>query len=331
MGVAEKRCSVCGELKAATDFYADRGSLRAECKTCTRARMAWRRANPGAPTPNQARRASLAAHGMKRCTSCGQSRALSEFYVDRSASDGRDSWCSECVLGKVAAYVDSNRDAINARVRELREARPERFRQRDRERYVRDREKRLAAGKAYRETRSDFFAAYAREYAEKHRERLTAYRAEYYQRTKEKSRPRRRSYEAKLRERDVRYVISHRISRAIYHSIGSRKAGRAWESLLGYTVDELVQHLEAYFADGITWGNRGEWHIDHIVPQAVFRFEDEDELRVCWSLANLRPMWGHDNQTKHAKLPDGRRASDLSEDERLALVEWVRLGLPVDR
>jgi hypothetical protein len=40
-------------------------------------------------------------------------------------------------------------------------------------------------------------------------------------------------------------------------------------SLLRYTKEELIAHIEAKFSDGMTWENYGEWHIDHITERCM--------------------------------------------------------------
>ena len=72
-------------------------------------------------------------------------------------------------------------------------------------------------------------------------------------------------------------------------------------SRLDYSRDELVSHLEAQFVDGMTWGNYGQWHVDHIKPCAAFDHSDSEQFAECWGLSNLRPLWGGDNISKGAK------------------------------
>lgn len=90
------------------------------------------------------------------------------------------------------------------------------------------------------------------------------------------------------------------MSVGIYQALKSEKAGRRWESLAGYTLNDLVQHLERQFLHGMTWGNYGDWHIDHIRPVSSFMYAsaEDQEFRDCWALTNLRPMWALDNITK---------------------------------
>lgn len=92
------------------------------------------------------------------------------------------------------------------------------------------------------------------------------------------------------------------ISRNIHNSLNGTKAGNRWESLVGYTVNDLIRHLESKFKKGMTWDDygRGGWHIDHIIPKSHFQIEDANspDFKKCWSLDNLQPLWEHENCSK---------------------------------
>jgi hypothetical protein len=90
----------------------------------------------------------------------------------------------------------------------------------------------------------------------------------------------------------------------IYASLAGRKRGRKWEKLAGYTLDDLIWHLERQFSKGMNWENYGSWHVDHIVPIASFDIQSAEDpaFRVCWALANLRPLWAAENLRKNAKM-----------------------------
>lgn len=97
-------------------------------------------------------------------------------------------------------------------------------------------------------------------------------------------------------------VVANRVGCSIRAAIKCRKAGRRWESIVGYTLSDLMEHLERQFQRGMSWENMGAWHIDHIVPLASFTFSgpDDGELKAAWSLTNLRPLWKAENETKRA-------------------------------
>lgn len=112
-----------------------------------------------------------------------------------------------------------------------------------------------------------------------------------------------RQYE-KNRRQNIKYRVSGNVSRGIRRSLKSDKNGRHWESLVGYTIIQLKDHLEKQFTEGMSWDNYGEWHIDHIRPICSFNIEDYecDDFKKCWSLSNLQPLWAIENQTKNGKF-----------------------------
>lgn len=102
------------------------------------------------------------------------------------------------------------------------------------------------------------------------------------------------------RKEDPRFAISCRVSAGINASLKGGKAGRKWESLVDYTLADLMAHLERQFLPGMSWENRGEWHIDHRRPLCSFQFEtpEDPQFREAWALTNLRPLWAADNLRK---------------------------------
>lgn len=101
---------------------------------------------------------------------------------------------------------------------------------------------------------------------------------------------------------DIEIRIHSNISRGIRNSINSHKDNVRWNILLGYSLSDLIIHLENKFKDGMSWQNYGVhgWHIDHKKPITHFKFKSylDEEFLECWSLDNLQPMWCHDNWAK---------------------------------
>jgi hypothetical protein len=107
-------------------------------------------------------------------------------------------------------------------------------------------------------------------------------------------------------EQSLSGAMRSRLRNAFAHAkatLGSDKNGRPWEGLVGYTVADLMAHIERQFQGRMSWANFGKWHVDHIVPVASFSFQsvDDPEFRACWALTNLRPMWAGPNRSKAAK------------------------------
>jgi len=104
------------------------------------------------------------------------------------------------------------------------------------------------------------------------------------------------------RKTDISYRISQHFTVLIHRALGKAKAGRSWKTFVDYSLEELMSHLERQFLPGMTWENKGEWHIDHIIPRSSFEYEspDDPEFKQAWALTNLRPLWAIDNIRKNA-------------------------------
>jgi len=87
--------------------------------------------------------------------------------------------------------------------------------------------------------------------------------------------------------------INHAMGSRIRRWVNGGKQGRSWVELVGYSAEELVEHIERGMEEGMSWDNYGEWHIDHVVPLAAFDFNSYDDLqfRQAWELKNLMPRW----------------------------------------
>jgi hypothetical protein len=115
-----------------------------------------------------------------------------------------------------------------------------------------------------------------------------------------KNQPVIQNYLKRLKE-DPAFAFRCSISRAVYKSLDRMKAGASWEKLLGYTLTDLVRHIERQFTEEMNWKNRGSyWHLDHIRPLAQFNFSgpDDQDFKDAWALWNLRPLRAEDNLKK---------------------------------
>ena len=70
--------------------------------------------------------------------------------------------------------------------------------------------------------------------------------------------------------------------------------------IVGCSPNQLKEHLEKQFNDGMFWDNYGKWHIDHIIPLSSANNEDE-VYKLCHH-TNLQPLWAEDNLKKSNKI-----------------------------
>jgi hypothetical protein len=131
-----------------------------------------------------------------------------------------------------------------------------------------------------------------REWARKKREAMTDEQRLTITRAK------RAAYARKYRRENLNGWLSLKLrNRLIEALVKNRKSAKSAE-LLGCTIQELKVHLESQFTDGMTWENRGQWHIDHIRPCASFDLSKPEEQRACFHFTNLQPKWRQHNQAK---------------------------------
>lgn len=104
------------------------------------------------------------------------------------------------------------------------------------------------------------------------------------------------------KDKTIQEKLSSTVSSNLNIALKSKKMGQHWEDIVGYTLEELMAHLESKFAPGMTWDNYGSyWHVDHIIPKSWWIYESyrDREFRQCWCLANLQPLEARLNRIKH--------------------------------
>lgn len=139
-----------------------------------------------------------------------------------------------------------------------------------------------------------------------YRERTKDKWVEYFNRPdiKLKKRLYKREYDRKMMQ-DPIHRLSNNIRGNMHHALKAKKAGRTWESLVGYTVEDLIKHLESKFVGNISWENYGSvWHVDHVVPKSWFKYEstDDPKFKECWALSNLQPKLKEENISKRDRF-----------------------------
>ena len=99
----------------------------------------------------------------------------------------------------------------------------------------------------------------------------------------------------------------------IQHSFRRNKFVKNEKSIdiLGCDFGQLKKHLESKFTNGMSWENKGKWHIDHIIPLAAA--ENKEELTALCHHKNLQPLWALENLTKH---------DDFDPKDKEKYLEW---------
>jgi len=210
----------------------------------------------------------------KCCSGCDRVLPASRAFFTKQAAGkfGLTSECKDCA----SVYRTENRAALQERQREWRHQNPDKM-------------------KAQRAGRSDHIHNYNINYLirERRKEQDKIRNADPSIRRIINERNRNK-YNNNIKYR-LRMVLSSRINAAVRGICASAST----LELLGCSLSEYVQYLEAKFKPGMTWGNYGiEWHIDHIIPCSAFDLIMIDEQKKCFHYTNTQPLFAIDNLRK---------------------------------
>jgi hypothetical protein len=139
-------------------------------------------------------------------------------------------------------------------------------------------------------------------YYEKNKERIKAQTTAYQKENASSRTEYKKAWRKERAAKDPAFkmgLVCRRLLHRVLGVSGQKKSKRTAE-MLGYTAEQLTEHLERQFAKGMSWDNYGEWHIDHITPIATFATSGDIEPAKVNCLTNLRPMWAKENMSKGA-------------------------------
>ena len=171
--------------------------------------------------------------------------------------------CKECQRQSSKSHNFENKDKYAAKSKAYNKAR-----------YEENKSKILADNKAWRNANKKRRAEYQKEWRAKNKKYLDLYLAEY-------------------RKKEHYKIANH-----IRNSTKRILTGRGGSKKLGYTRLELMHHIERQFKKGMSWGNYGDWEIDHIIPIRHFLDEGVSDVSIVNAILNLRPIWRFENRSK---------------------------------
>jgi hypothetical protein len=107
------------------------------------------------------------------------------------------------------------------------------------------------------------------------------------------------------KRKDPLWRLQNSMTSSFCQWMGGKKGNSTWK-YVDYTLEELKDHLESLFTEGMTWDNYGwdGWWVDHIIPRDSFDMNDPEQIRECWQLSNLQPLWKEDNLAKGNTVVD---------------------------
>lgn len=224
----------------------------------------------------------------KVCSKCKIDKELYEFQKNKHSKDGYRSECSEC--SKLMKKLKP-KNIINQYHKNYRDKNREKYNEKQKKYYWNNKEKETERVKKYREKQKRINN---KEKPEKIKNIYVPWRVKNKEVFNQKRRERYKT--------NVIFRLSQNIRNRMNTFISSNnfsKNGKTFE-LIGCSQIELKIYLENKFLPGMSWDNKGEWHIDHIIPLSLAKTEEET-YKLC-HYTNLQPLWANDNLTKGKKL-----------------------------
>ena len=227
----------------------------------------------------------------KICNKCNLEKNICEFGKLKSSKDGYRYFCREC-----RKNIEKKYDGENVLLRKKK---------------WRDNNK-TKIKNHYFETK-DNILEYQKKYRNEHSDKVKGKKREYYKKNKEFIKLKTKKYR---RENKTKRNESEKLKKKnnLFYSLLTGMRSRLWSYLkklditkknktfeiVGCTPLQLKEHLEKQFVDGMTWDNRSDWHIDHIIP--LSSANNEEELYKLFHYTNLQPLWAEDNLKKSNKI-----------------------------
>lgn len=115
-------------------------------------------------------------------------------------------------------------------------------------------------------------------------------------------------YDRTRRSTNIQINIKQRVSGLIRDSFTRRKSysiinvvkkNLTTEEILGCSIPDFVSHIESQFKVGMSFDNRKDWHLDHIIP--ISYAKTEEEIIKLNHYTNYQPLWASENLAKGNK------------------------------
>ena len=193
-------------------------------------------------------------------------------------------------------YYENNKEKVKDKAKIYYEANKEKQLENCKRRYEANKDKINEYKKKWYQENKDKNKEKRKIYYEANKDKMREYKKKWYQENKDKHIKRSTNYTKQRRKTDPLFRIILNMRNMMNRAIKTKRT----EEILGCSFNELKQHLEDQFTEGMTWDNYGfyGWHIDHIVPLSHFNLLDEAEVAKANHYTNLQPLWAIDNLSK---------------------------------
>lgn len=186
-------------------------------------------------------------------------------------------------------YYEKHKEALLLKNKEYREKYPEKRRETMRQYKLKNSER----IKKYNKTHKP------KPLTEEQKKQRSAYNKQYRAKNKIQLNEKRQKYLNNNPHQYIALLLRTRI-------ISLTKRARTYKQntlleVIGCSLQELKAHIEKQFTHEMSW-EKHNFHIDHVIPCALFDLTLAEQQRSCFHYSNLRPLNGIENQNKAVSL-----------------------------
>ncbi len=177
----------------------------------------------------------------KRCSKCGETKSINEFYKNKSRKDGRSAWCKACDNANNKKYVQNNQERMKEYYRQKYWKDPEKHRTSRKRSNIKNKDAIAERRKKYYQYNKDLILLRDKIYRDKNRDKINNRNQQYYKEHKD-------DFVFKARERK--------------RLIRETKDGTITKESLGHMYETQFHKCDYCECDLDIFGK----HLDHILP-----------------------------------------------------------------
>jgi len=240
---------------------------------------------------------------MKVCSKCGIEKDEIEFGKDSKKNDGYNIYCKKC---RKIDYNDNRVKYLEYKKIEYRNN-VNKYTEKNRK-YNRndDNKKKISKNKKdYYLNNKEKIDIQMKEYGLINRDLKLEYNKKYYTINKEKFIKQSSEYLKKRKKIDKSYKMKIQLQTCFRTSISNKniKKNKSFDKYTGIAYADYITYFENNFpVEFAEITVKGKYHIDHIIPCAVYDFNNAEHIKLCWQPENLRIIPAAENLSKNDKL-----------------------------
>jgi hypothetical protein len=232
------------------------------------------------------------------CSKCKKDKPFTDFNKSTASANGLQAKCRDCEK----FYRQSNKEKIKDRNKKYNRSNKKEIKIKKQAYYLKNKKEISQKQKNYNQINKKSIKIKKQTYFQKNKRKIIETNKNWRLNHLEEYRKYQREYVKNKRNTNPHYKLEHRLRNRLLIGLkknGDKKLNKFWD-LVKCTKQELKNHIESQFTEGMSWElfNNGQIVIDHIKPCCSFDLSKLEHQQECFCYMNLRPLWKKDNGTK---------------------------------